>query len=211
MGYRITNRNNEVMHITHLFADDTLVFCRCSIEEMVHFNWNLLWFEAILELRINLEKRIALVVGEWDAFFALIEKAVSLGFLMGYRITNRNNEVMHITHLLFADDTLVFCRCSMEEMVHLNWLLLWFEAILELRINLEKSIALVVGELENLDELTLELGCKTGTLSTIYLGLTLVMRRNSISVWDGVEERFRKKLTLWKGQFISNGGRLTLI
>ena len=130
---------------------------------------------------------------------------------MGYRITNRNNEVMHITHLLFADDTLVFCRCSMEEMVHLNWLLLWFEAILELRINLEKSIALVVGELENLDELTLELGCKTRTLSTIYWGLPLVMRRNSISVWDGVEERFRKKLTLWKRQFISNGGRLTLI
>ena len=37
------------------------------------------------------------------------------------------------------------------------------------------------------------------------------MRCNSISVWDGVEERFRKKLAIWKRQFISKGGRLTLI
>ena len=30
-------------------------------------------------------------------------------------------------------------------------------------------------------------------------------------VWDSVEERFRKKLAMWKRQYISKGGRLTLI
>ena len=30
-------------------------------------------------------------------------------------------------------------------------------------------------------------------------------------MWDGVEERFRKKLAIWKRRFISKGGRLTLI
>ena len=52
-----------------------------------------------------------------------------MGFLMGYKITNINDTEMHITHLLFADDTFVFCRDSSEEMVHLNWIVLWFEAI----------------------------------------------------------------------------------
>nr|CAN73158.1 hypothetical protein VITISV_017219 [Vitis vinifera] len=33
----------------------------------------------------------------------------------------------------------------------------------------------------------------------------------SVAVWDGVEERFRKRLALWKRQFISKGGRITLI
>ena len=30
-------------------------------------------------------------------------------------------------------------------------------------------------------------------------------------MWDGVEERLKKKLALWKRQYISKGGRLTLI
>lgn len=30
-------------------------------------------------------------------------------------------------------------------------------------------------------------------------------------VWDGVEERFWKRLAMWKRQFISKGGRITLI
>ena len=30
-------------------------------------------------------------------------------------------------------------------------------------------------------------------------------------MWDGVEERFQRRLALWKRQYISKGGRLTLI
>ena len=63
----------------------------------------------------------------------------------------------------------------------------------------------------NLEALASELGCCTRTLPTTYLGLPLGMRHNSTIVWDGVEERFRRKLALWKRQYISKGGRLTLI
>ena len=52
---------------------------------------------------------------------------------------------------------------------------------------------------------------KIGVLPSTYLDLSLGMRRNSLQVCDGVEERFRKKLALWKRQYISKGGRLTLI
>ena len=37
------------------------------------------------------------------------------------------------------------------------------------------------------------------------------MRHNSLQVGDRVEERLRKKIALWKRQYISKGGRLTLI
>ncbi|KAJ9673050.1 hypothetical protein PVL29_026361 [Vitis rotundifolia] len=33
----------------------------------------------------------------------------------------------------------------------------------------------------------------------------------SIGVWDGIEERFRKRLAMWKRRYISKGGRITLI
>ena len=37
------------------------------------------------------------------------------------------------------------------------------------------------------------------------------MPNKASSVWDGVEERVRRRLALWKQQYISKGGRITLI
>ena len=33
----------------------------------------------------------------------------------------------------------------------------------------------------------------------------------SVAAWDGIEERFHKRLAMWKRQYISKGGRITLI
>ena len=50
--------------------------------------------------------------------------------------------------------------------------------------------------MEDPEGLALELGCTAGNLPTTYLGLPLGMRHNSTSVWDGIEERFRKKISI---------------
>ena len=47
--------------------------------------------------------------------------------------------------------------------------------------------------------------------STTYLGLPLGAKHKAPRVWDSVEERFRKRLASWKLQYISKGGRATLI
>ena len=44
-----------------------------------------------------------------------------------------------------------------------------------------------------------------------YLGLPLGAPNKAGYVWDGVEERMRWKLALWKRQYLSKGGRITLI
>ena len=113
--------------------------------------------------------------------------------------------------MLFADDTLVCCKDSREQLVYLNWILLWFEVLSGLKINLSKSALLPAGSVENPESLALELGCKVGCLPTTYLGLPLGAKHNSTRVWDRVEEKIRKRLALWKRQYISKGGRITLI
>ncbi|WJZ97251.1 hypothetical protein VitviT2T_015870 [Vitis vinifera] len=80
-----------------------------------------------------------------------------------------------------------------------------------LKINLEKSELIPVGRVHDIEGLALELGCKVGGLPPCYLGLPLGVPFNSLAVWDGVEERFCKRLAMWKRQYISKGGRLTLI
>ncbi|RVX20304.1 Protein chromatin remodeling 5 [Vitis vinifera] len=79
-------------------------------------------------------------------------------------------------------------RASREgQLAHLSWVLMWFEVIFGLRINLDKSEILPIGRVENLEELALELGCKVGKLPSLYLGLPLGVPHKSVVVWDGVE------------------------
>ncbi|RVW24664.1 putative ribonuclease H protein [Vitis vinifera] len=146
-----------------------------------------------------------------EALSCLINKAVRGGFLSDCRLRGRGGNGIQVSHLLFADDTLVFCKDSQDQMAVLSWLLMWFEAIFGLNINLEKSEILPVGRVENAEVLASELGCKVGSLPSTYLGLPLGAPHKSVVVWDGVEERMRKRLALWKRQFISKGGRITLI
>ena len=76
---------------------------------------------------------------------------------------------------------------------------------------MEKSELIPIGRVNDIEDLALELGCKVGGLPSYYLGLPLGAPFKSEVVWDSVEERFRKRLAMWKRQYISKGGRLTLI
>ncbi|RVW28776.1 Transposon TX1 uncharacterized 149 kDa protein [Vitis vinifera] len=105
-----------------------------------------------------------------------------------------------------GDDTLVFHEESSDQMTYLSWLLMWFEACSSLRINLEKSEMILVGRVLNIEGLALELGCKVGGIPSCYLGMPLGAAFNSLAVWDGLEERFRRRLAMWKRQYISKGG-----
>ena len=48
-------------------------------------------------------------------------------------------------------------------------------------------------------------------MPSTYLGLPLSARYKFVRVWDNVKERLRKRLALWKNQYISKGGCATLI
>ena len=85
---------------------------------------------------------------------------------------------------------MVFCKASQDHLTYLSWLLMWFEAVSGLKINLEKSELIPVGRVENMDELAWEFGCSLGSLLTTYLGMPLGAPFKSVTVWDGVEERF---------------------
>ena len=146
-----------------------------------------------------------------EVFSSFLKRAMDGGFMSDCRVKGRSEEGVQISHLLFADDTLVFYQVSQDHLTYLSWLLMWFEAVLGLRINLEKSELIPVGRVENIDDLASEFGCRVGSLPSTYLGLPLGAPFKTVSVWDGVEERFCKRLAMWKRQYLSKGGRATLI
>ena len=91
-----------------------------------------------------------------EVFCAFLKRVVEGNFLSGCRVKGRSEEGVLISHLLFADDTLVFCKPSQDQLTYLSWLLMWFEAVSGLRINLEKSELIPVGRVENMDDLAWE-------------------------------------------------------
>ena len=88
---------------------------------------------------------------------------------------------------------------------------MWFEIILGLKINLEISELIPIGVGSNMEDLIGVLGCKVGVFPTINLSLPLGGPYKSFRVWEGVEERFQRRLAMWKRQYLSKGERLTLV
>jgi hypothetical protein len=74
-----------------------------------------------------------------DAFSRMLSRAMEGGFLSGFRVDNRNNSPLEISHLLFADDTLIMCDADVDQIHNLDHILLCFEAISGLKVNLQKS------------------------------------------------------------------------
>ncbi|XP_028126741.1 uncharacterized protein LOC114323361 [Camellia sinensis] len=80
-----------------------------------------------------------------------------------------------------------------------------------LKVNLAKSELIPVGEVVQLPSLVAILGCKVSHLLVSYLGLPLGALFKTKGVWDGVLERVQCRLAGWKRQYLSKGGRLTLV
>ena len=62
-----------------------------------------------------------------------------------------------------------------------------------------------------MEELSWILGREVGSLPTIYLGMPLGAKSKALNIWNPVIEKREKKLTRWKSQYISLGGRVTII
>ena len=63
-----------------------------------------------------------------EAFSRLIVKATSAGMLMGFSVGSIDSDPLEVSHLLFADDTLIFCEADPDHLFHLRSVLFLFEA-----------------------------------------------------------------------------------
>lgn len=110
--------------------------------------------------------------------FVMVMEAISrmLGrdYLQGFEVGSGGNNVLKVSHLLFVDDTLIFCKADFDQMRYLRMVLFCFKAVSGLKINLLilfTSKLVPVGPMANVEELSEVLGCKISSFPLKYLGL----------------------------------------
>ena len=81
----------------------------------------------------------------------MLDKAVHEGRLSGFNASASTGRYLMVSHLFFADDTLIFCDTNIDQMLILHMVLIWFEAVSGLKVNLGKSELVVVGVVHNMD------------------------------------------------------------
>ena len=133
-----------------------------------------------------------------EALGRMLDKAVHEGHMLGFSVGNLGGRSLAVSHLLFADDTLIFCEANLEQILILRMILIWFEAVSGLKINLSKSELVLVGVVHNIDLLLNVLGCKQGTLPMRYLGLPLGAKFKDKTIWNPILEKMERRLAGWK-------------
>ena len=70
-----------------------------------------------------------------EAIGRMLDKAVHEGRLSGFNVGAFAGRSLMVSHLLFADDTLIFCDANIDQMLILRMVLIWFEAVSGLKVN----------------------------------------------------------------------------
>jgi hypothetical protein len=118
---------------------------------------------------------------------------------------------VNVFHLLFADDTLVFCGANASQIRYIGALLVCFEAVAGLKVNLSKSALVPIVSLDDVDQLVGLLGYGMGDLPLKYLGLLLGASFKLKAMWVDMEDLMSRRLAPWKWSYLSKWGRVTLI
>lgn len=130
-----------------------------------------------------------------EGFSHMVGKAFLTGLLPGFSVGCLGRGSLTVSHLLFANATLVLYEVAQGHLFHLQSILIWFEAASGLRINFNKSVLVPVGEMPSLGVLADILGCQTAQLLLLYLRLPL----------EPVMEQMERRLAGWKCIYLSKG------
>ena len=125
----------------------------------------------------------------------ILKKTEEGGFIQGFHVGPINSTGIRVSHLLFADDIILFCDTSREQILSIRLVLTCFQAFTSLKVNVGKSEIVPIGEVRNIQHLANILQYRVGSLPMIYLGMPLGTSYKTDSIWNPILERMEKKLS----------------
>ncbi|XP_016204774.1 uncharacterized protein LOC107645293 [Arachis ipaensis] len=144
-----------------------------------------------------------------DVLHRMIGEAVRNGRISPLFVGRDNIE---LSHLQFADDTVLFCPPEEESVKNYKRLLRCFELMSGLSINFEKlSLIPINCDQQWVQSMCSLLGCKEAALLVKYLGIPLGANPRLVKTWKPIIDKVEDKLSLWKSKVLNKVKKLVLI
>jgi hypothetical protein len=145
-----------------------------------------------------------------DVFSELINQAKQNMWIKGVKIAHGAPEV---THLFFADDSLLFCRAKNEEITHIKNIIATYQNASGQLVNANKSEIMFSKHVSDdvKDSIQESLAMQKVEHFSKYLGMPTYIGRSKNQVFQFIQDKIWKKLKGWKEKNLSFAGRATLI
>ncbi|KAL8116353.1 hypothetical protein AgCh_022742 [Apium graveolens] len=145
-----------------------------------------------------------------EGLSALINRRESQGLIHGIKICR---QAPSISHLLFADDSYLFCTASDNEAMGMADLLQTYEEASSQRVNVSKSSVFFSTNVrrESRSSICRILQMDEADDNSTYLGLPSLVGRNKSSVLGFLKDKVKNRIQSWKNRWVSQAGREVLI
>ncbi|XP_019095662.1 PREDICTED: uncharacterized protein LOC104763574 [Camelina sativa] len=140
----------------------------------------------------------------------MLNKAEEEGKITGLKIASG---APSISHLLFADDSLFYCRKEEEEINQMVRIIEEYSLASGQRVNYQKS-SIYFGKLipeETRGEIKHKLGISKEGGEGIYLGLPEAFKGSKVTILSYLKERLNQRVNGWQTMFLSQGGKEVLL
>ena len=140
----------------------------------------------------------------------MIQKSVENRELEGISICRGSPT---LSHLFFADDSIIFGKASIEECTTLQRILAVYESASGQQLNRAKTSLFFSSNTsrENQEEIKNRFGAQVIRQHEKYLGLPSLVGRNKRISFNTIKEKLSKKLAGWKEKLLSKTGKEVLI
>ncbi|XP_010490042.1 PREDICTED: uncharacterized protein LOC104767758 [Camelina sativa] len=129
----------------------------------------------------------------------------------GYIFYHPKTEELAISHLMFADDVMIFFYGGSSSLHGINDTLDDFGGWSSLVMNRGKTELFLAGVNETESFAITQYGFPQGSLPIRYLGLPLMSRKLKLIEYAPLVEKVKKRFTMWDVKSLSFAGRLQLI
>ncbi|XP_059446647.1 uncharacterized protein LOC132178216 [Corylus avellana] len=145
-----------------------------------------------------------------EALSAMISHANDEGVLTGVPTSKKGPT---LSHLFFADDSLLFCRSTIAQWNSLSFILQVYEGASGQKMNSNKTALFFSrnahdGDKEQIQRLA---GIPINQRYDTYLGLPTLVGRSQTRAFNNIKERVWKRLQDWKLKFLSQAGKEILL
>uniref|UniRef100_A0A803PL05 Reverse transcriptase domain-containing protein n=1 Tax=Cannabis sativa TaxID=3483 RepID=A0A803PL05_CANSA len=145
-----------------------------------------------------------------EGFSALINQFESSGHIRGCKVANG---APTISHMLFADDSYLYCRANEREATNVIRLLKIFEEASGQVVNFNKSSIFYSNNTtqNTRDHICHLMQIQAADGTSMYLGLPSLVGKNKKAILGFIKDKLQKRVQHWEGRFLSKAGKEILL